>query len=781
MAKKNTTILDKLSESLKDIAIATPGDQEKPCAVLWTDPDKQWESSLDCLKKSIPELFVLGKDYSPENKTGPAIWLRCIEGRTIDPKLEKNKTPIFYLPGYSKFDLQDLKNCPAELQPIAEMQFRGAIWLHPNGKDWTPMGFLVSDHGGLGLDVAKDEATAIALKNALAEVLSEPVSDLHGKRLDADYFNGLLAPDLIKQILAWLDSPQKTKAAKDARAWQAFCEQCKKEYGFHPDKDGELHAAELLGKREDGWVEVWKRFCDAPAKYPGIEDLLDKASPAKKGIMLELPEGSWPSANKTDEKHLQDGLKALKNLPHDKAAEEILALEKTNAKRRDWVWAHLGKAPLAQALRSLCILAEAARKPLSAPSAAEIAELYTESGWEVDSAAITALSAVSAPEDVKAVCIAVRSVYLNWLEESARNLQRFANSAPASVTPEDTPIECKDGRVILFADGLRMDVARRLEKRLKEEGLTIQFDWDWSPFPSITATAKYFVSPVKDKVKAAATSEDFGLLAADSNKPVTKDRFVGLMNDAGVGPIYNAGNSISEKTGWFETGTIDEHGHNDGWKLSKSIEEEVSAIVAHIKTLLSKGWKEVLIVTDHGWLMMPGGLPKISLPAFLTENRWGRCAAIKDGANVEMPTLPWHWDNRVRVAYPPGVGCFKAGLEYAHGGVSPQEMVVPRILITAGAGTAAESRIASLKWVGLRGKMTVEGMSAGLTLDIRQRPADPSTSLIEGGTAKPIGADGTVSIFISDDRNNGIAAIAVLISSNGAVIHSLPTVIGETK
>lgn len=781
MPTNNISVLDKLSESLKAVAIATPGDLEKPCAILWTDPDRQWESALETLKASIPELFILGKDYSPEERSGPAIWLRCVEGRTVDKKLDKSKTPIFYLPGYSKFDLQDLKNCPAELQPLAEMQYRGTIWLHTNGKDWTPMAFLVSSLGGLGLDIAKDESTATAMKNALSEVLKEPLAALVGKRLDADYFNELLAPDLIKQILTWLNSPKKIKGSKNSRAWQAFCEQCKKEYGFHPDKDGELHAAELLGKRENGWGNVWKRFCDAPAKYPGIEELLDKACPSKRGGLLALPEDSWPSSNKSREKLLHDSLKALKNLSHDKAAAEILHLEEEHGKRRDWVWSHLGKAPLAQALKSLTILAKEATKPLSAASAAEIAELYVRSGWEIDSAVISALASVSAPEDTDAVCVAVRSVYLNWLEDTARNLQRFANTAPASVIPKSEQIVCLDGRVILFVDGLRMDIARRLENKLQAEGLHIKFSWDWAPFPTITATAKYFVSPVKNKLKAATTSEDFGLLAADSNKPVTKDRFIGLMGDAGVGPIYNTEDPISHKTGWFETGSIDEHGHNGGWKLSKAIDEEVAAIAANIKALLAKGWQEILVVTDHGWLMLPGGLPKISLPAFLTENRWGRCAAIKPGANVEMPTLPWHWDNSVRVAYPPGVGCFKAGLEYAHGGVSPQEMIVPRILVTAGATATAEARISTVKWVGLRSKVSVDGKHDGLVVDIRQRPADPSTSLIEGSAAKPVGEDNSASVFISDDRNNGAAAIVVLLSSDGSIVHSVPTVIGENK
>ena len=32
-----------------------------------------------------------------------------------------------------------------------------------------------------------------------------------------------------------------------------------------------------------------------------------------------------------------------------------------------------------------------------------------------------------------------------------------------------------------------------------------------------------------------------------------------------------------------------------------------------ITELLAAGWKRVRVVTDHGWLLLPGGLPKIDL------------------------------------------------------------------------------------------------------------------------------------------------------------------------
>ena len=46
--------------------------------------------------------------------------------------------------------------------------------------------------------------------------------------------------------------------------------------------------------------------------------------------------------------------------------------------------------------------------------------------------------------------------------------------------------------------------------------------------------------------------------------------------------------------------------------------------------------------------------------------------------------MPWFWDPDVRIALAPGVTCFEANKDYEHGGVSPQECIVPRLTVTAG-------------------------------------------------------------------------------------------------
>ena len=66
--------------------------------------------------------------------------------------------PVLYLPGYSRQEMRGLESCPVELQPLAELQYRGVMWSQKNGRDWTVNAFLQSrEGGGLGIRVEGDQ------------------------------------------------------------------------------------------------------------------------------------------------------------------------------------------------------------------------------------------------------------------------------------------------------------------------------------------------------------------------------------------------------------------------------------------------------------------------------------------------------------------------------------------------------------------------------------------------------------------------------------------------
>jgi hypothetical protein len=159
------TVLEALLQSLGRAGGYNRDDQVAPAVILWPDKGSQWEPVLPVLRERLPHLLTLGP-YAADCKSGPGIWLRCVIGRssTSQPLLPEanwpEKTvPILSLPGVGRQELRAVAECPPALMPLAELQSRGAFWSQVNHKDWRVLAFLQSAVGGLGLDVARDNAT----------------------------------------------------------------------------------------------------------------------------------------------------------------------------------------------------------------------------------------------------------------------------------------------------------------------------------------------------------------------------------------------------------------------------------------------------------------------------------------------------------------------------------------------------------------------------------------------------------------------------------------------
>jgi hypothetical protein len=456
-------------------------------------------------------------------------------------------------------------------------------------------------------------------------------------------------------------------------------------------------------------------------------------------------------------------------------------LEDKYGHQRNWVWKEIGRSQFAVALEYLNELATLVEKPLAAASIDTLGELYAESGWQVDSLVLKALDCCRTIDHEEPIHSAVRTLYFTWLDESARNLQSLKKHNPNGMRPRLPEVEASDGRVILFADGLRYDVAQSLAEALRSADLDASLTWDWVPFPAVTATAKPFVSPVVALLKGGDSGDDFAASIAESGQKLTHDRFKSLLAANDI--QYLESNVAGEATGkgWTEAGTLDKRGHDTGWKLAKIVGQEVNDLALRVRGLISAGWKEVLVVTDHGWLLMPGGLPKIDLPKFLVDSKWGRCAAMKNTSTTELPIVGWHWNPAIAIASPPGIGCFKAGKGYDHGGISLQELVVPRMLVKRAASSVVSAEITGVKWVGLRCRVTIERPAPGLKVDLRGRVAE-AISKVEGGKPKDISEDGTVSLAVESPEDEGSAAHVVLLSSDETtVLDSQLTTIGGSE
>ena len=771
-----TAVIEALIDAIRTASKFNSNIQVAPAAVLWPDKERQWQAAMGKIQTLMPEVLVLG-DYQPEAQQGPAIWLKCKVANTLpDDDWPDGLTPIIYLPGVSRSDLRAIESCPKQLQPIAELQYRGALWSQYNGKDWTVNAFLSSTSGGLGLDVSRDNATQKALLGALNQVLESSVEDLAGKHLEATDFNQLLAADPVRDLLIWMNDTKRAEQEWEGARWKAFINLCKSDFHFDPMREGDLVAAERLCAHEGVWQKVWRRYEQSYQFYPGLPTLLERvASPQD----LFAETSKYPAANKQAENELYAALDKLVSANPSAARKQILVLEKEHQQRRSSLWSKQGNAPLAMLLQPLAIVAEHTQNLFGGLTPTEMAEHYMLKYWQVDDAALRALDLVKATKYKSLVTGLLKVMYSTWLAETTKTFQQLVKQKGYPGTDqmnEATAHYQPGGEVIIFVDGLRFDVAQRLTNQLNDLGAEVVLNHNWAALPSVTATAKAAVTPTHDAVTGRLSDKDFQPSLVAEEKPYSSYYFRKEMTDAGWQILPESELGAPTGNAWVECGDIDKEGHVKGLKLAGRIDALLEEIIERIQELLQAGWQKVRIVTDHGWLLIPGGLPKFHLPKHATETRWGRCAALKEGVGVDEMTLGWHWNAQVSIAYAPGTASFIAGKEYDHGGISLQECLTPVITVKRTGATQAPvaATIESIEWRGLTCKVQAATKADGVQADLRQKPADPGTSMAKAKVLK----NGKCSLMIDDDANEGVSAIVVLMDKEGNLLAKKSTIVG---
>ena len=619
-----TTPVDALVAAVRDAASYNAAAEAAPEAVLWCDANQEFLPLLPALRERLPELLTYG-DFDAAKRTGPAVWLRAALAMVVSGiEIPEGVTPILYLPGVGRETLKSADDCPALLRPLVWYTVAGTLFGHVNGKDWTLRGFLASDRGPLKLDIAEDNSTRAALAHAAPRFCSRPVEDLRGRRWDADQLNALLAPDLAADMLDWIDGV--FTEADDPGRFAAFANIADKQLKFDPRKLSPQDAVRRLVKREGSWAEVWTRF----AASTGFETVVAYLGLEEPGTLFEHSENrdSYPRLNAQDEKSLREALLSLADLVPETAKKRIAELNEEHAWRRETVWARRGEAPLAKALAFIAKVAAA--KPLPSHEGNALAEAYVTAGADADWAAMCALAAAPRELDREAITAALRAVYLPWVEAGALSLQELIRigkvklAAPPDAEPQAT--------TILFVDGLRMDIARELVRRLEAEGVKVSLDWMWSGFPTVTATCKPMVSPVAPMLVGPTTTSDVLPLSPDG-KPTTKPVLFKLMEAQGW---ETESALLPDAKLWTETGRFDEEGHALGARLAERLSAGIRDTADRILQLVRSG-RSLHIVTDHGWLLMPGGLPHATLDVGLVEpNRQTNALCPGEGESANL-------------------------------------------------------------------------------------------------------------------------------------------------
>ncbi len=697
------TVLDALVARLREQAKRyNPTLESAPVAILWTDEKREWEGVIPKVKAALPALFSLG-DYLPDERTGPGVWLRMVADRQAG-QLAAGETPVLYLPGVAngslRTDLRGLKDDP-QLSPVAELQYRGLFWRQENSKDWTLRAFLESKRGGLGLSVAGDQETLQTLRIAFPKLLERNLQALSGQTLDKRLLDDIINPEPADDVLRWLSLPGVVQAEK-ADGWLSFIATTRSRFGVDLATGPMEVAQRIMGSRSgEAAFPLWEKYCAHWLFYPDAYDVF-------KGIPShDLFAGAerYPRENEADERRLADDLlKAVAQEP-TQAANTLLDLEKQHGPRREMLWAKMGRSPMAVVLKDLAHIATSFLAPIPGGSVDELAGYYADVGWRVDASARAAMAIAQQAGHEKPIYAVLDRLYRRWLEKLSESFQGMVRSEGY---PHWRLPDVSDGTVLLFVDGLRFDLARELESLLLAEGLAVEVTRGFTSVPSVTSSGKVWVSPVAAQainLTLPPPGEGFGAKAQGFEPQLPKgdytaDKLRKVMEATAYAIVDTEQPTLAYGRGWAEfPGDIDSDGHNKGLRLARAVPSHLDDLKRTLRRLLAAGWKQVWVVTDHGWLLLPGGLPKAELPAKVTETKWGRCAVLKDAVgDHDWLVLPWSYHNTVRIALAPGISAFSSGREYDHGGLSPQESVIPLLRVSSPGVTAGIPKIVSVRW-----------------------------------------------------------------------------------
>jgi hypothetical protein len=381
--------------------------------------------------------------------------------------------------------------------------------------------------------------------------------------------------------------------------------------------------------------------------------------------------------------------------------------------------------------------------------AAELLGWYVASGFRVDRAqrrlelARVGLSRFGALEDVLA---RARSAYHEWLDKLA---QAFSTALEAG------PLEVGDGLVrqgeihdhfvsgvsgpvaYLWVDALRYELGADLREVLVASGATVELHGALAAPPTVTLVGMANLLPGAaaglrlgvqgdSLVVSVAGQEIKGVPERRDALRARHPRLVDLELDhaAQLGDRALAKAIDGADLVLVRSGEVDAAGETDLLSVGWSSFEATTALLATVITrLLHAGISRVVATADHGFIALGEDLG----PSWVVDPPSGASGVLKrrvflgrggstSSATVRVPLAATGIPGDLDLIVPRGVGVFRAGgaRQFFHGGLSPQELLVPVIVVTAEQRPVVKEPTASLTIAG--GRVTTGAFGAVLQL-----------------------------------------------------------------
>lgn len=418
-----------------------------------------------------------------------------------------------------------------------------------------------------------------------------------------------------------------------------------------------------------------------------------------------------------------------------------------------------------RAIRALARLGIATAAPVpSLGSVSAMQQWYAAVGWQVDSAyrhseLIRVTSGVS-HEELDELFHGARQRYEAWLdtvlraaseamsapEVPAGELQRSIHTRFVRNQPQRT--------AYVLVDALRYELGVDLAERLRKGNADVEVVAAVATPPSITPIGMAAVLPGADTSFAVDLGAKDRLTVTVGGSLISgvKDRVQrlehahGTVTDLLLDDVAQLSNKdLKKRIGaaplvLVRSTEIDSDGESDQLAASwASFDVILNLLQTAVAKLLHAGIERVVITADHGFLAVRqlGEDRRIDKPATGTGEQHRRAWIGRGGtgsaSTVKIPLAAFGISGDLDIIAPRGLGVFSSGggLQFFHGGLSPQELIIPVITATARDDTAEPKYRIDLVITGGRITTGIVAVTVSMTGDLFTRESRVRLQLVQ--------------------------------------------------
>jgi hypothetical protein len=465
-------------------------------------------------------------------------------------------------------------------------------------------------------------------------------------------------------------------------------------------------------------------------------------------------------------------------------------------------WARPGQssdATLEARWRIAAALADVHTRVESRPPAnatfSNLLDWYVGEGWRVDAShrRIESLRAVM-PIDTESLDRAfqnARSAYQGWLEALLQDVSGAAEGAdPGTGIGSQRDIhrlvdQAERPAVYVWVDALRYELGEALVDRLRQLPAVVDIQPALATPPTLTPVGMASLLP------DAAVHMSLGLAGnkvrvrfRDDEVRSVSDRVARLEQRHGTIANLRLTDAVQHGNDWLErqaessnlvlvrSQEIDHRGESDLLACSwGDFDNVLTVLTTLIARFLNIGVRSVVVSADHGFLALSKELgpdrlvdPPSTGSGELHRRVWIGRGGTTTEATVRVPVASFGIPSDLDLIIPKGLGVFRSGggLQFFHGGLSPQELIVPVVTVKAVAASTEAPRAISATVAGDRvttgvvvvtlrvdGEPDLFGTSTRVRVQLTERN-EPCSRIIGGDDVDP--ATGTVEVATQRPR-----------------------------